>query len=68
MVADKFVPSERRNDSAIMSAPTQVGGSGDGDAEIGAALSSGESGPDCIVKRCEINGLETQNGDVIKRY
>jgi hypothetical protein len=30
----------------IMSAPTQVGGSGDGDTEIGAALPLGESGPD----------------------
>ena len=50
MVTDKFAPSERRNGLEIMSVPTQVGGSGDGDTEIGAALSSGESGPDCMME------------------
>ena len=50
MVTDKFAPSERRNELEIMSAPTQVGVSGDGDTEIGAALSSGESGPDFITR------------------
>jgi hypothetical protein len=50
MVTDKFAPSERRNELEIMLAPTQVGVSGDGDTEIGAALSSGESGPDCMME------------------
>ena len=50
MVTDKFAPSERRNELEIMSAPTQVGVSGDGDTEIGAALSSGESGPDRMME------------------
>jgi hypothetical protein len=54
MLTDKIAPSERRNDLEIMQAPTQAGGLGD--AEIGAALSSGESGPDYIVKRHDING------------
>ena len=49
-MTDKFAPTERRNDLAIMSAPTQVGGLGDGDTEIGAALSSGESGPDGMME------------------
>ena len=52
MVTDKFAPSERRNDWVIMSAPTQVEGfGGRGDAEVGAALSLGESGPDFIIKQ-----------------
>jgi hypothetical protein len=34
-----------------MSAPTQVGGLGDGDTEVGAALSWWESGPDFIAEK-----------------
>ena len=47
-MTEKFASGERHNKSEIMSAPTQVGVSGDGDAEIGAALSLGESGLDLI--------------------
>ena len=37
-MTEKFVPSERHNESKIMSAPTSSGVSGDGDS-VGAALS-----------------------------
>jgi hypothetical protein len=39
LMTDKFAPSESHNESEIMSAPAQVGVSGDGDTEVGAALS-----------------------------
>jgi hypothetical protein len=41
-MTDKFAPGERRNASEIMSAPTQVGGLGDG--------TGWESGPDFIAQ------------------
>jgi hypothetical protein len=39
-----------------MSAPTQVGVLGDGDTEVGAAL-SGESGPVSIIEQDKIKSL-----------
>jgi hypothetical protein len=58
-VTDKFAPSESHTRSAIIlvSAPTQVGVLGDGDAEIGAALSLGESGLDLISKQIMMKRL-----------
>jgi hypothetical protein len=44
------------NESEIMSAPTQVGVLGDGDTEVGAAL-SGESGPVSIIEQDKIKSL-----------
>jgi hypothetical protein len=51
LATDKIASSEGHNKSEIMSAPIQVGVLGDGDTEIGAALSLGESGLDLITNK-----------------
>jgi hypothetical protein len=51
LMTDKFAPSERRNDSEIMSAPTQVGVRGMGTLRSGPHSRWTESGPDFTAEK-----------------